>query len=324
VQDIDSKIDNLLNYINGVKATKTTDSPVYQLLDGISFSHKLSHEKVELLRSQTMFNEGIRQQLDDIIRSDASKQDKATSISTLENSLGDKNEWQTGLCIDILLAYRSVEGYDDMARYIQTLPQHLQKTILIQEQLGFALNRAGKKDRAIAVLKKVIDENGASSETCGILGRVYKDRYTEHKDSNPGMAAEYLDMAIDTYMAGYMADMRDFYPGVNAVTLMCIKKDPAAADLAKVVEFSVNAHLDKKGKSSLRGIGSSFDDYWPFATLLELAVIQGDAAKANKYMNKCLVIPNEAWQRETTAGNLLMLNGGADWVKQIISTLQGS
>jgi hypothetical protein len=320
VQDIDSKIDNLLQYINGIKADKKTDSPIYQLLDGVDFRHNLSHEKVALMRTQTDMSETVRQQLYDIIHSDASDDDKATAITDLEHSLGDKNDWQAGLCVDVLLAYRSVKGFDAMVTYILSLPPHLQKTVMIQEQLGFALNRTGKKDRAIAVLNKVIAENGLSSETCGILGRVYKDRYDESKD-NPGLAAEYLNLAIDTYMAGYKADMRNFYPGVNAATLMHIRKDPATSDFVTIVEFSVHTHIEKKSKSSLRGFGNSIDDYWPFATLLELSVIQGDEAKAHINLNKCLIIQSEKWQRETTANNLTLLAGQTDWVKNIAAIL---
>lgn len=321
IKDLDEKIQKLVAYINGIKGKKETDSPVYQLLDGISFRHNLSHEKVELLRSQTEFNASIRKELDEVIQSALSNEEKTIAINAIEKKLGSKDEWQTGVSIDMLLAYRSVEGYTNMVRFIQALPDFLEKTTLIQEQYGFALNRAGKKEEAIKILQKLIDENGPSSETCGILGRVYKDKYNEFKNTKPVAATGYLDKAIDTYLMGYKADMRDFYPGVNAVNLLFIKKDPLAMDLAKVVEFSVNTHLEKKAKRSYRNITSNFDDYWPFATLLELAVIQGNEEKSNKYLTKCLAIPNEPWQRKTTADNLKMYGGEKAWVNEIVKQL---
>ncbi len=321
IKNLDEKIQKLVIYINSIKEKKETDSPVYQLLDGISFSHNLSHEKVELLRSQTVFNESIRKELDEVIQSDLLKQEKVISINTIEKKLGNKDEWQTGVSIDMLLAYRSVESYNDMVRFIQSLPDFLKKTTLIQEQYGFALNRAGKKEEAIKVLQSLIDSNGPSSETCGILGRVYKDKYNEFKNTKPAAATGYLDKAIDTYLMGYKADMRDFYPGVNAVNLLFIKKDPLAADLAKVVEFSVSTHLEKKAKRSYRNITSNFDDYWPYATLLELAVIQGNEDRSNTYLAKCLATPNEPWQRKTTADNLKMYGGEKAWVSEIVKQL---
>jgi hypothetical protein len=193
---------------------------------------------------------------------------------------------------------------------------------MIQEQYGFALNRSGRKEDAVNVLQKLIDDNGPNSETCGILGRVYKDRYNEMKASKPAIAAGYLDKAIETYLMGYKADLRDFYPGVNAVNLLYLKKDPAAVELAKVVEFSVVTHLEKKSKKLQRHITSSFDDYWPYAALLALSVVQDNRDNANKYLTKCLVTPNEPWQRTTTANDLKLYSGEKEWVGEIIKQLE--
>jgi hypothetical protein len=46
-------------------------------------------------------------------------------------------------------------------------------------ELGFALNRLNRREEAEATLRAVINEHGASSETNGLLGRVYKDRWEE-------------------------------------------------------------------------------------------------------------------------------------------------
>lgn len=322
IQNLDEKINKLTGYINGIKNKKEPDSPVYQLLDGIQFTHNLSHEKVELLRAQTESDEAARLELDKIVQSDTDKEEKAKQIFEVEKKLGDKNDWQVGMHIDVLLAYRSVEAYSYMVSFIEALPAFLKNTVLIREQYGFALNRDGKKDEAIIVLQKLIEDHGPGSETCGILGRVYKDKYNELKEKKPLIAAGYLDKAIETYMMGYKADMRDFYPGVNAVNLLFIKKDPSAADLAKVVEFSVNTHLEKKSKKSLRNISSNFDDYWPYATLLELAVIQQNSENAKKYLTQCLITPNEPWQRKTTVNNLKMYGDGRQWVLDIVKQLE--
>ena len=48
---------------------------------------------------------------------------------------------------------------------------------MVREQLGLALNRAGRGEEAERVLTSLIEERGPSSETYGILGRVYKDRW---------------------------------------------------------------------------------------------------------------------------------------------------
>ncbi|MGK2864708.1 MAG: TRAFs-binding domain-containing protein [Chitinophagaceae bacterium] len=321
IKDKDEKINTLVNYIEGIKIKKETDSPVYQLLDGISFSHNLSHEKVELLRAQTEFSEALRDELEKVIQSTSTKAEKAIVVKQIEQKSGDKNDWPVSICLDFMLAYRSIECYNEMVDFIESLPPFLKRTAMIREQYGFALNRANKSDEAVKVLEQLIDENGAISETCGILGRVYKDKYNELKSSKPGLASAFLDKAIDTYMMGYKADMRDFYPGVNAVNLLFIKNDAAAVNLAKVVEFSVQTHLENKSRRSFRNIKSNFDDYWPYATLLELAVVQNNRENAGKHLYKCLATPNELWQRKTTAANLEMYGDTREWVKEIISQL---
>jgi hypothetical protein len=322
IKDLNEKIEKLVKYIGGIKDKKETDSPIYQLLDGIEFKHNLSNEKVEQLRSQTEFNESLRVELSKVIQSESAKEEKAKQINDIEKKLGNKNEWQVSMTIEILIAYRSIESYEDMVRFIESLPAFMKNTILIQEQYGFALNRAGKKDEAVNVLQKIMDDDSSSSETCGILGRVYKDRYNEFKNTKPLIAAGYLDKAIEIYLRGYKADMRNFYPGVNAVNLLFIKNDPFAKELAKVVEFSVNTHLEKKSKKSQGNISGNFDDYWPYATLLELAVIQDNRENANKYLTQCLITPNEPWQRNTTTNNLKMYGGEKEWVAEIMKQLQ--
>ncbi|MEO5682746.1 MAG: TRAFs-binding domain-containing protein [Chitinophagaceae bacterium] len=321
IKDLDKTIARMVAYIKGVKETKETDSPVYQLLDGISFTHNLSHEKVEMLRSAAEFNEALREELLHVVDTNLPSAEKATAIKAVEKKLGDKSDWDVSMCIDVMLAYRSTESFAEMADFIETLPAFLRKSMLMREQYGFALNRAGKTEDAIKVLQRVIEENGANSETCGILGRVFKDKYNEFKDKSPAKAAGFLDKAIEAYLDGYKADMRDFFPGVNAVTLLSVKKDPAAADLAKVVEFSVNAQLEKKAKKRRKSFAGNFDDYWPYATLLELAVIQNNEEKAKKYLPSCLAISSELWQRKSTGKNLLMFAGDKDWVKEIVAEL---
>ena len=70
------------------------------------------------------------------------------------------------------------------------------------------------------MLAEVIAEFGPSSETNGLLGRIYKDRWDLAKKEGLPEARALLKSAIDTYLAGFEADWRDAYPGINAVTLM--------------------------------------------------------------------------------------------------------
>ncbi len=116
------------------------------------------------------------------------------------------------------------------------------------------------------MLKEVLREFGPSSETGGLLGRIYKDRWKAAKKDKRPDAPVLLKRAIETYLAGFQADWRDAFPGVNAVTLMEMqdKPDPMQAEILPVVRYAAA----QKAKRSA--------DYWDYATLLELAVIGRD------------------------------------------------
>lgn len=321
IEDIQNHIDKLVTYLEGVKKQKLPDSPVYQLLDGIEFKHNLSHEKVEMLREQVSYENQVQEQLSEILSSTLNKEEKLKEISQLENGLQIKEVWAAGMAVDFMLAYRTIESYEKMTEFIASLPAHLRKALVFQEQYGFALNRAGQKDKAIQVLNKLVEESGPNSETLGILGRIYKDQYNAFKDSDKIKAQGFLNKAIDTYVSGFKADIRDYYPGVNAATLKFTRGDKDVEDFAKVVEYAVSTHLEKKEKTSFRKASSNFDDYWPYATLLELAVMQNNQDKAFNYLSDTLAIPNEPWQRKTTANNLKLFLNHGDWVDEIIQAL---
>jgi hypothetical protein len=168
----------------------------------------------------------------------------------------------------------------------------------VREQHAFALNRAGRSDEAERVLLDVIEDHGPSSETLGLLGRVYKDRWEAEREGSALRAEGYLDQAIDAYRRGFEADWRDAYPGVNAVTLMEIR-DPggdAQQQLLPVVRYANRRRLDGGGA-----------DYWDHATRLELGVIARDRDEATAGARAALAAVRELWEPESTAYNLSLI-----------------
>jgi hypothetical protein len=171
---------------------------------------------------------------------------------------------------------------------------------MVQEQLGLALNRAGRGDGAEKVLLDVITKRGPSSETYGILGRVYKDRWeAAAKAGETLLARGLLKKAIDAYLKGFEADWRDAYPGINAVTLMELAEppDPRCEKLLSVVAYAVE-----------RRIASGKPDYWDHATRLELAVLAKDEDTARNSLADALAAMRESWEPETTARNLRLIH----------------
>jgi hypothetical protein len=170
---------------------------------------------------------------------------------------------------------------------------------MVQEQVALALNRAGRGERAERVLLDLLEKRGPSSETYGILGRVYKDRWDAAvKRGETFLARGLLDKAIDAYRRGFETDWRDAYPGVNAVTLMELKEppDPQRLQLIPVVEYAVD-----------RKIAAGKPDYWDYATRLELAVLAKDEPRAAEALGQALAAIREGWEPKTTANNLRLI-----------------
>jgi hypothetical protein len=187
-----------------------------------------------------------------------------------------------------------------MIRLAAAMPEPLRRTVLIQEQLALALNRAGRGEEAEQVLVDLIAARGPSSETFGILGRVYKDRWEAARNKGEkALARGLLDKAINAYVKGFQADWRDAYPGINALTLMTLKTPPdaqQAAQLLPVVRYAVD-----------RKIAAGQPDYWDYATLLELAVLGKEEDAGRKALDDALAVMRAPWEADTTVRNLRLL-----------------
>jgi tetratricopeptide (TPR) repeat protein len=288
----------LIQQLLDAKKEKYTDSPVYQLVEGISFQNSVAHEKTDIFRDRVKYNTEIKNLLVKARNTQGEKIEKLKAVDKIVNNLVLENE-EAGVLIDVMLSYRAIGAIENMIDFIERLPLHVQQTVMVQEQLGFALNRNKQHDEAIAVLEKVLKENGPGSETYGILGRVYKDLFDEARiNGNDLLAESYLDKALETYLKGFKADWRDAYPGINALTLLELKGDRAAIKkLAPVVEYAVFRKLETKTT-----------DYWDYATLLELAVIENNETKARENFIKAISCPIEGnWLFDTTIKNLNLI-----------------
>ena len=175
-----------------------TDSPVYQLVQGFP---DIQHLKTDVFRDQARYVVKVREQL--AVARSMAKQDKVLALSAVNEvfyQIENVNEAEPGVLIDVLLSYRAVEGWSQMISCVETLPRMMRGTVMVREQYAMALNRVKRDEEAERVLLEVIDEHGPSSETYGILGRVYKDRWETAKcDGRNILAQGYLNKAIDSY-----------------------------------------------------------------------------------------------------------------------------
>jgi tetratricopeptide (TPR) repeat protein len=266
------------------------DSPVYQAVDGFPDVQRL---KTDVFRDRVQYSSQIKEQLA------KARKEGAAAVREVEARLGNIGDSEAGVVIDLFLSYRAVKAWDAMVDLVSRMAAPLAATVMVREQLGLALNRAGRGDEAERVLTTLIEERGPSSETYGILGRVYKDRWeAAQKAGDTFLARGLLDKAIGAYVRGFETDWRDAYPGVNAVTLMEVKEppDPRRVTLIPVVRYAVE-----------RRVAAGRPDYWDHATLLELAILAKDEARAAAALSDALASVREPWEPETTARNLRLI-----------------
>jgi hypothetical protein len=275
-----------------LKAAKAADvdSPVYQLVEGFP---DLQHVKTDVFRERVEYSAAAKRSLE------AARKEGVEAIRAVERSLGPIGRVEAGVVIDLYLSYRDAKAWPEMVRLAAAMPEPLRRTTMVQEQLGVALNRAGRGAEAERVLVDLIGARGPSSETYGILGRVYKDRWeAAAKAGEAILASALLDKAIDAYRNGFEADWRDAYPGINAVTLMLLRTPPdaRAGELLPIVRYAVE-----------RRIASGKPDYWDYATLVELAVLGKDEHAATRALGDALAVMRAGWEAETTARNLRLI-----------------
>lgn len=269
------------------------DSPLFQLLDGF-VAPDIARLKTDVFRQRVRYNEGAKSRLA-AARSEA---DAGKAVADVHESLRPIQDQDTGVAIDLLLSYRAASRYESMLGVVSEMSSPVANAALVREQFAFALNRLGRGDEAEGVLRDVISIHGPSSETYGLLGRVLKDRWRSAQTAASAAAPALLQKAIDAYVAGFEADWRDAYPGVNAVTLLEIQSpgQDRVAELLPVVKYA-----------AVRRLSQSNADYWDRASLLELAVIAGDQSEISLRFGEALAEHTEPWQLESTAGNLTLI-----------------
>lgn len=250
----------------------------------------VAHRKTDTFRDLAPYPDSVKAALA------SARREGADAVRRVEQSLSPIAGAGAGAGVDLMLSYRAVEAWDDVCRVASDMAPEAAASPLVREQTAFALNRLGRREEAAAELIRIIGEFGPTSESASLLGRVRKDQWEAVLASDgPEAAAPLLEQAIDAYVAGFEADWRDAYPGINALTLMEIRDppDPRRAELRPLVRYAVE-----------RRIASPDPDYWDQATLLELAVLDGDAAAAAALVGRVVGACRESWEPVTTARNL--------------------
>ena len=307
--DVQNDIKKLSDILINAKKQRATDSPLYDLVNGIAFQNSVAHEKTDVFRDQVQYDKDIKQKLDyarNITDADSSKIKslRIEAINKIIADYGPLENLETGVLIDMMISYRNIEAFNEMMEFIKTLPRYVFNTVMVQEQYAFVLNRNGGKKKpadevmikeAEDILKGLEKDGKASSETYGIWGRIYKDKFDRAYASNSkGEAKVQLKNALKYYQKGFESDLRDAYPGVNYVTCLELlgEKDKALRTVP-VVEAAVLSKMKRKEP-----------DYWDYSTLLELAIIEDRFSEAEDFFYEAKPLAVESWMFDTTKNNL--------------------
>ena len=152
-----------------------TDSPVFQLIDELP-TPQIDRLKTDVFRDQAAYSAEVKSRLA------AARADGVAALREVEHDLGPLEDVEAGVLVDLLLSFRAAKGWEEMIRLVEAMPEPVRRTALVREQYGFALNRAQRSADAERVLLDVIEDRGPSSETLGLLGRVYKDRWEAERE----------------------------------------------------------------------------------------------------------------------------------------------
>ena len=290
------------------------DSPLFQMLTGFR-----GPDLTQL--TPDSFHDQVRKSVELKDRIAAAAKQGLVALRQLEAELGALAQQTSSSLLSLFYAYRSLSSWTDMIRMAGEMPEYVASTVSVQEHYAMALNRDGKSELAERVLLDLIERRGPSSESHGLLGRVYKDRWqAAMKGGKTILAQGLLQKAIDAYVRGFEVDLRDFYPGINAVTLMEVRQppDPRRTDLLPVVRYA----LERKMRAGDPG-------YWAQATLLELAVLASDVDRASAALASALAATHEPWMTKTTADNLALIRAARaqrgpaeNWLTEIETTLR--
>jgi tetratricopeptide (TPR) repeat protein len=284
------------------------DNPIMQIT-AWKPAGSIEHSKTDVFLQRLQFTGELGERIKAALLIDDT--DKAVAkLAEIENEIvhlpQDVSQVHTAL-LGVYLGYREKKAYQRMAALFEQFPTELKQTAVAREQYALALNRLAEiatksgqpgeanelRKRAMTALDDIPPES-VTSETYGIRGRIYKGWHDA--DSSAGAM---LQKAIETYEQGFRADLRDYYPGVNAITLRLLRgtEDDRAAlkTLIPVVRYSVSAAPAPKNND---------ERYWQTATKLELATADRDWQAAQEHLTDLLGIQVSGWLHETTKANL--------------------
>lgn len=204
------------------------------------------------------------------------------------------------LIYELIKSFQSFEAWEDLIRFIDTKLNSTLKNLLYVKQQKALAYKFLDTDFSITLLREILDEHGASSETYGLIGGTYKKLAFQDKE-DLGFRTN-LKRAILNYREGFKLDSRNYYTGINLATLLLVENTEGSLaemnDLLPVLKY--NIELNDFSKST---------DYWLLATAYELYILIKDFDKAKDILGWISTLQPfpDKWELKSTLRNLSLI-----------------
>jgi hypothetical protein len=257
----------------------------------------------EQVRRHLLRMERLREQLAEA----RARNESGDSLRRVEQQLNPLAPHDAEALIELFLSYRALNDWEGMIRLAEAMPEKIQRLFLVREQWAFALNQSEqgsgpseRRRRAVDLLESLIREYGPNPETCGLLGRLYRELWEETLEGNPEMASVLLKSAIARYLQGFSSGWFDSSPGIEALILLEVQGDSHSLLKKEQLLPAVRFALEQQ----LQGPWLNYRDH---ATVLELAVLEENQELAQRHLRFTLASVREKSEPEATARNLRLI-----------------
>jgi len=202
-----------------------------------------------------------------------------------------------GVAQELLFVVRDALGWKEALKYVERLPDSIQRLPIVREQHCLALSKDGKHLESIAKLTQLIEQSGDSSERQGLIGGRYKALYNA-TDTEPQKSA-YLEQAIEHYERGMLLDLNDFFPSCNLPLLLKLRDEEGDAERARSISALVQLACE-------RALMLKVNDPWIKPTLLDAAFLSEDVQTVDRYFKKVVREGAVEWRIDSLLTNLRM------------------
>ena len=183
-----------------------------------------------------------------------------------------------------------------------------------RQQKGILLGRLKKYDEAKLWLNKVVEDHPDDAESWGLLGRVEKDAWVnswrqegktkEKMRDDAAYEDALLNEAIEAYSKGFQQDPGNYYPGINAVSLMHLLqhlteedgKTQDREDMEGGIRWATRRALNKDPK-----------DYWARVTLGDLEVLLSDKKVVERAYKDAVAVAEKDWFKLDSSQQQLLI-----------------